>query len=74
MPEFTAAERTMLTALASEVVVARFNRLEVAPSGNKGRLFFRVPGPETPAEKMWFGLMADVAAERRAAVEARLRS
>lgn len=67
---FTAAERTMLTALATEVAAARLSRAEIMDSGNKGRVFMRVPGPETEAERKWNELMAPFAAAARARREA----
>lgn len=73
MKEFTAAERTMLTALASEVVTARLARAEMGPGNPRnGHFALRVPGPETAAEVKWFTMLNEVSVARRAEVEARL--
>lgn len=61
---FTTADREMIAALAATVAADRMARAEVA-DGTDGKTRWRFVGEPTDAEKMWFGLMAKLAAEPR---------
>lgn len=59
------SDRAMICGLGAVVAIDRFSRLLLGPGNDKGRMPFLIDESQrTPAEEMWFALMAEATQDR----------